>query len=746
MNKNILLFAFLLSFGFSTAQNITSKKWSDLFSYNNVLAIKEDNGKLLAATENGLFYYNLSNGEISKLSKANGLHEVKISAFDYDQTSKIGLIGYESGAMDILTPNGITYVVDIPIAQGFTGDKRINHISITGNLAVLSTNYGISIFNLTDQEFNDSTFFVNGGSFDVANEAIINNNAVYVATVNGIMTHEMNVTFPVYSTWTNFLAGNFTNADIDSGEMVFSTNNNVFLEIGGSFTSLTQGFTNIQDVVVSGQNILITDTSRIYNYGLGGNLTDSYSFGAECNTANLIGGQVYGGTKTNGVKNTTGNIFKPDGPYSNTSYKMSKLGDEIWVSSGGRASFNGAVYRDLGYYHFNGQNWIYPEYFIDNPINFNVLDVMANPSNPSQVYFTNYSFLPNEKGIYKMENNSFVKVYGSDTGQFSNRLVGIGFDSNSNLFITSYLLEGLSLNNGYYLYNPNSDSFDLIPVIAAGGTQRPLLVDGFILIPAPYYGNGGVIMKKYDNDPSNLNAPVKILRTENNLPANGTVSLAIDKNDDIWIGTRAGLRILPDYQSSFDDLSPQTESIVIEQNGIAEELFRDSNILQIAVDSGNQKWISIDGGGVYYLSPNGENTILHFTEENSPLPTNSATDIYVDEKTGKVYFVTLDGIVVYQGDVAEVSSNFGNVVVYPNPVVRENFKGNVTIKGLAERTNIRITDAAGNLVHQAVARGGFYQWDLNNQKGRRVASGIYFVLMTNDDGSDKATAKIAVVN
>ncbi|WP_313717198.1 T9SS type A sorting domain-containing protein, partial [Kaistella carnis] len=130
----------------------------------------------------------------------------------------------------------------------------------------------------------------------------------------------------------------------------------------------------------------------------------------------------------------------------------------------------------------------------------------------------------------------------------------------------------------------------------------------------------------------------------------------------------------------------------------------------------------------------------------SPLPTNSVTDIKVDSKSGKVYFVTLDGVVVYQGDVLEVTENFGDVLVYPNPVVYAQYKGNVRIRGLAAKTNIRITDAAGNLVHQAVARGGSYEWNLANTRGVRVASGIYFVLMTNEDGTDTATAKIGVVN
>jgi hypothetical protein len=72
---------------------------------------------------------------------------------------------------------------------------------------------------------------------------------------------------------------------------------------------------------------------------------------------------------------------------------------------------------------------------------------------------------------------------------------------------------------------------------------------------------------------------------------------------------------------------PKAEPIIIEQNGLGEELFRESLILQITVDTGDHKWVSVDGGGVYYLSPDGQKTIKHFTKENSPLPTNSVTDI-----------------------------------------------------------------------------------------------------------------------
>ena len=147
MKKLLPLLFFIFSLQIS-AQIISSSKWSDLFSYNNVLSIREDAGKLIAATENGIFYYTPATGEITKLSKANGLHEVKITAFDYNPTTKIGLVGYQNGSMDVITPEGITYVVDIPIANGYSGDKKINHISISGNLAVISVGYGVSIFKL----------------------------------------------------------------------------------------------------------------------------------------------------------------------------------------------------------------------------------------------------------------------------------------------------------------------------------------------------------------------------------------------------------------------------------------------------------------------------------------------------------------------------------------------------------------------------------------------------------------------
>ncbi len=732
-----LLFVFSINL---FAQNISSSKWSDLFSYNNVLAIREDNGKLIAATENGIFFYTPATGEIKKLSKANGLHEVKISAFDYNPVTKIGLVGYKNGSMDVITPEGITYVVDIPIATGYMGDKKINHISITDNKAVISVGYGVSIFRLDLKEFGDSAFFINGGIYEASKEAVIKDNFVYAVTATGLKRHEMNVTFPIYTTWDTVAGGNLT--QIAQGNVIaYSNANQVFFGTGSTFTTLPQSFSTVQDIVITSQNMVVADVSKVYVFDLTGNAVNSYVVEESVNTGYYSNSKIYAGTKFSGIKNENGEVLKPDGPYSNTSYKIDIVGTQFVISSGGRVAYNDVSNNNLGYYHFDGSQWKYSGFFKNFPGPLNVLDAVINPSKPDEIFFTNFTFVVGQKGIYKMKNNEFLNSYET-SDPYYNRIIGLTFDENNQLFASA----SFNGNMGFYYYKAASDSFTRVEVVGGKSVQKPFANSGVLYIPSPYTG-GGMLMYDYKNTPASLNDDrFKLLKKDSNLPADQVLSAALDKNDDLWIGTRNGLRILQNPSASIDEGNPQTEPIIIEENGVGEELFRDGQILQIEVDNGNQKWISIDDGGVFYLSSNGEKTLNQFTKANSPLPTNSVTDIKVDSKTGKVYFVTLDGVVVYQGDVLEVTENFGDVLVYPNPVVYSQYKGNVRIRGLAAKTNVRITDAAGNLVHQSVARGGSYEWNLSNNRGVRVASGIYFVLMTNEDGTDTTTAKIAVVN
>jgi len=757
--KKILLFISIFITLVSQAQ---SSKWSDLFSYNSVKVIRADGDRLVAATANGIFYYYPGTGEIKKLSKANGLHEVKISAFDYNAATQTGIVGYENGSLDVITPNGIFLIVDIPLNSGYNASKKINHISINGDRAIISVGYGVSIFNITKREFGDTAFFSTGTSYEAVNAAVLKDNTVYVATNSGLKKHEINSTFAIYSEWnlaSNIIesGANFRFNKIDATNTIAfakkTTPNPLtpsvfYFEVkygtGSSFSTVNRQFTDIQDIRVTDNQIIVTDKSQVYIYGTNGVQQKTFDAGENINTALVYNNTLFTGTLLSGMYNEQKNSLKPDGPYNNQSYKLSLLNGQIWVSTGARSEYNQMQYPNLGYYHYNGSNWVYPELFKTNT-EFNILDVTPNPSNPSEVFFCNYYF-SGQRGIFKMVNDEFVKQYIFHPSQgVSDLPVGCTYDDRNNMMCSASFIDGNVAGTGYYYYDRSADNFVVNNLKISNGAQKPITKDGVLYIPVPRIT--ALIMYDYNNTiASSSDDKFKVLTSNNNLPDGGVVSVAIDKNDDLWMGAAIGLRVLSNPKSAILEDSPQADNIIIEENGLAEELFRDANILQIAVDSGNQKWVSVDGGGVFYISPSGDKTIYHFTKSNSPLPNDSVTDVQIDEKTGKVYFATLDGIMVYQGDVSEVTSNFGNVLVYPNPVVYAQYKGNVRIRGLAQKTNIRITDAAGNLIHSAVANGGYFEWNLNNRRGVRVASGIYYVLMTNEDGTDTATAKIAVVN
>lgn len=757
MKKFLFAFVLFALINSVKSQKIASSRWNDLFSYNNVLQIREDNGKLIAATENGIFYYTPSSGEITKLSKANGLHEVKISAFDYNPETKTGLIGYVNGTMDVIKEDGITYVVDIPLATGYTGNKKINHISITGNRAVISVDYGVSIYNLDRKEFGDTSFFINSGSYEPSKEAIIKDNTVFAITPSGVKKHEIGVTFPIYSGWADVVTGDFKHIDTDGSLIAFASNTQIYYGDGTTFSTIAANFSNIKDITINSGNIAVTNVvedsqnntfqSQISVYN-NGNLNASITKDKNLNSAWYSNGNIYAASVLEGVLDAQSKSYKPDGPYNNRSYKVFLMNDKLWIASG---IYFGLTPTHLGYYHFDGQKWVYPEYFKLNPNKFvfNITDIAVNPSNPAELFFTNSVQKNPEKGIFRMENDQFKEIYNEPHINFIRVPINVKFDENNQLFSTKLWTEfnnnGWGANISMQYFNKSSNKFEDYSRILSQEVINLYMNNGIAYISSPNELGGGLVLYRYNKTTTESDDVVKVLSTENNLPQNGTICSITDKNDDLWIGSTKGLRVLRNPISAINDLKPQTQPIIIQQRNIGEELFRDSRILSIAVDSGNNKWISVDNGGVFYISENGERTIENFTKENSPLPNNNITDIKINENNGEVYFVSRDGVVTYRGNVSNVSSDFGEVLVYPNPVVYANYKGNVKINGLAERTNIRITDAAGNLVHQAVARGGTYQWDLTN-RGQRVASGIYFVLMTNEAGTDKATAKIAVVN
>ena len=82
--------------------------------------------------------------------------------------------------------------------------------------------------------------------------------------------------------------------------------------------------------------------------------------------------------------------------------------------------------------------------------------------------------------------------------------------------------------------------------------------------------------------------------------------------------------------------------------------------------------------------------------------------------------------------------------VFPNPV-RPEYNGKVHITGLMANSIVKIVSAAGKLVTEGTSVGGEYSWDCCYKTGRRVSSGIYYALCTDEEGNEGACAKILVI-
>ena len=125
-----------------------------------------------------------------------------------------------------------------------------------------------------------------------------------------------------------------------------------------------------------------------------------------------------------------------------------------------------------------------------------------------------------------------------------------------------------------------------------------------------------------------------------NLPINHIKSLALDNNNILWIGTYKGLRILYNTSNFFTEDVITTSPIIFIEDGLPKELLELQFITAIIVDGSNNKWISTVDSGVFYLSSDGQNTIYHFTKDNSPLPSNGITSMAQNQNDGTIYFGT----------------------------------------------------------------------------------------------------------
>lgn len=239
----------------------------------------------------------------------------------------------------------------------------------------------------------------------------------------------------------------------------------------------------------------------------------------------------------------------------------------------------------------------------------------------------------------------------------------------------------------------------------------------------------------------------KVLNTfegSGGLPSLDVLSMAEDLDGEIWVGTGRGVAVFyaPDAVFSGGDFDAQ--QILIEQDGNIQVLLETEAVSTIAVDGANRKWLGTQSSGVFLVSADGTEQVHHFTAANSPLPSNTITNITIDGESGEVFIGTDQGVMSYRSDASEGLLEASCAKVFPNPVDRT-YDGPITITGMMRDSDVRITDISGNLVYRTTSLGGQAIWPGTDLSGEAVSTGVYLIFATDPTGTSKCNTKVLVV-
>ena len=755
--------------------------WNTYFSYNLISAIDNGESVIYFASYNSIFSYDISSNQIEKFDTLNELSGDEISAFYFSEINNNIVIGYSSGFLQIidLNSNSIINIYDILNKPTIPSNKKtINDFFQSGDQLLISTGYGVSIYNLNGYEFGDTYYIGDFATQINVTSTIIHENFIYASSPDlGILRANINSNLIDFNNWQTIYFGDIQELFYDGENIFFYTNYSIMRINDDEITSILTFENQIININSSDSKfIIITDEKcLIYNDQLTQLVyeIDSEMYSSGFNQGIIKDNYIYIATNEIGVliiNNNSGDYsyLKPDGPLENDIFSVETLNNKTWVSYGNYTEYFNPYplkFSGLSNYDENLNSWfnIGKDSIPELAVNLN--NISINPFNNDNVFISSF-----EGGLLEIENLNIIDFYDNNNSGLESlsiddplyesvRISDIEFDQNGVLWILNSRID--SPLKSYNLENNSWNSYDFTEIIN-DGFQDEL---GFNDIEVDDYGNKWIAGLRSGligfNNESGTNQLRKVFsQDQSNMPSSYVKSIAVDNNNHLWIGTIQGLRVLYNTSNFFDTSVVTTQQIVILEDGIPRELLEQQYISDIEVDGANNKWVATIGSGVFYFSPNGQQTIHHFTKENSPLPSNNINDISINYSNGKVYFATDQGLVSYNTGSISSSENFSNTYVYPNPV-RPEFNTEserVKITGLTQNVNIKITDIEGNLVAEAQSNinsryrnfnleidGGTAFWNGKNLRNRLVASGVYIIMLSDLDSYETKVLKLMIV-
>ena len=747
-------------------------QWSSYLAYYETTQVAEAGNCVYAVANGSLYSYGKEDNSLVYYSRQTGLSDGDISHISYNPNVARLLITYSNGNIDLLDESGVynlSYLLD---NSGVT-DKTINSVTQYNEYAYLSTNFGIIALNMDKREIKD-TYKLNDEVYSVA----IDGENIYAATSTlGLIYAPLSSNLLDYNVWKTYP---LSSSEIQKGSVSrigFFGQNLCLLTDKGIHYKGTDGVvksllknSSLKDMTIQNGKLMAYTVSELYIYS---SLTDRDVVKAE--TVNGVSSLKSEGTYwiaagTSGIKGVRKSgsgfetIVESTGdntayPKRNYNYYMTTYGNKLLVVGGGR--WTNRWGRPGTFMEYEDGKWFN---FDENTINKNpganennqfrrfwdYTGVAIDPKDPTRYFISSYG-----EGIVELKDKEPVQLYNHTNSELDYilpsspynyiRVGGITFDEEGNLWMTNCEVESV------------------LKVLKADGTWKRFRFDGYKnvsmadkititsngykWINSPYGSVRGLFVLNDngtidDESDDEYHFYSTFSDTNGTIDVSGYYCVTEDKEGQVWIGTNRG----PIICTSYRDINNIRCSRIIRTNDDGESyyLLDGEQINAIAVDGGNRKWIATNSSGVFLVSDDGMETIAHFTTENSPLPSNQINSLAINQITGEVFIGTEKGLVSYMSDATEGSEDYSNVYAYPNPV-RPEHGDKVTIMGLMDESNVKITDIRGNIIYQGKSAGGTFTWDCCKKGGRRVATGVYLVLSATPEAKESVVTKIMVV-
>ncbi len=760
--KTRFLFFIVLFISLKTtfAQQVGSWRLHFRYAISEDVAYSDD--KILSSTGESILLYNPNNGEVRELDKSNSLSDIGIKKLAYCADLQTFIIAYNSTNLDLLT-NDLT-LTNIPDIKNkvSAGSKNINNIFIDKTLAYISSDLGIIVLDVANQEIDETYIIGNAGNNVPILDIAIQNDTIYAITeTEGIKFAPLNgVNLLDFNNWQSLLnapAGTPNFIELFNNELYLVSNKNalrkktaagwedVFVNTSSKFLSLTasEKLVAIFDLDSSGTAL----KKRILSVGVSSIDTIEDKEGLDALLGVYINSNdLYIGDYAFGLINfNTRKRIEPNGkPFGNNAYSFNSLKNKVFTASGSVTSNLDAEYNTSGFYYFQDNGWINVNRFSHPEINeiLNFLDVKESPFDNKVYCATTTGMVVYDYQNFELYDTANSNIKQHYAGNDSRYITGLDFDAQGNVWMVNS-----QTNLPLLVFTRQGEWYSYPLSFGANLKYNHILVDKNSQKWVTLKGKGLSVFPSIEEFVGNYgNAAISLTIGSANLPNDNVNCIAEDKNGSIWAGTDQGIAVFDCPERVFDNTSDCMVSRRIKStlDQYTEYLFDTDKVNTITIDGANRKWVGTNSGA-YLLSESGDEVLLSFNTENSPMPSNEVLTIGIQEESGEVFIGTSLGMASYFGDATTPSEDISNIKAFPNPI-RPDYFGTISVTGLVENTFIKITDINGTLVKEGDALGGKFVWDGKDYNGKRVKTGVYLVFSSDNKSKNKAVAKLVFIN